>query len=186
MNEKLHLLFAIVMYVSTPRQYSYIFCVCLCAFFLLIAVKSVIIEFKIGRYLSFNLIFMISLFLCTFIIPIFLQPFGYILFSGFDEYINFCTSLVVLAAAIYNLGWYHGINKANFIKCNEINIKPFSSKILKIFNFLSLLAILYYFITFRQTINADLDNSDLGVASYTTILQTILTLSLIIHKTKLL
>ena len=111
LNSKLHIVLAVLMYILAPRQYDYWFCVCLCVLFLIMAIKSVIFEFESKNYLSFNLIFMLSLFLCTFIVPIFLYPLGYYLFAGYDQYVNVCTSLVVLATSVYNWGWQFGYNK---------------------------------------------------------------------------
>ena len=185
LNSKLHIVLAVLMYILAPRQYDYWFCVCLCVLFLIMAIKSVIFEFESKNYLSFNLIFMLSLFLCTFIVPIFLYPLGYYLFAGYDQYVNVCTSLVVLATSVYNWGWQFGYNKIvskqapDFLKDNYIF--PFPNSVIKLLNIISVFSILYYFITFGQTINAGLDNFDLGAAAYTTILQTVLTLSIIVN-----
>lgn len=185
MNSKLHLVVALLMYIFAPREYSFQFCACLCILFIVIAFKSVIYEFERKIYLSFNLIFMFSLFLCTFIVPIFLSPTDYYLFAGYDKYINVCTSLVVLAVCIYNLGWQYAYNRIIKKLGVELNdggrMCPFPNSVIKVLNFLSVISIIYYIITFRITMSAEFENSNLGTASFTTILQTILTLTLIIN-----
>lgn len=183
-NSKIHLMLSVLMYMFAPRQYSFIFCVWTCALFIVMAIKSVMYEFKTKRYLSFNLIFMVSLFCCTFIIPIFLYPLGYYLFSGYDYYVNSCTSLVVFATSIYNLGWEYGfkiLGCQRIVEENDYMIRPFPLSVVKCLNFISIISVLYYLITFNRTINSSFENSDLGAASFTTILQTVLTLALIIN-----
>lgn len=185
LNTNLHLLVAIPLYFFAPKEYSIFYCTCLCILFFLIAYKSVIIEFKTKRYFSFNLIFMLSIFICTFIIPLFLKPTGYSVFTGYDDYINSCTALVVMACGIYNKGWEYGCHKA-IKKYPNLNVEDFGivtipHRVVRFLNFISVLSVAYYAFTFRQTLAVNLDSADLGESSFTTILQTILTLSLIVN-----
>jgi len=185
LNANLHLLIAIPLYLFAPQEYSFFFCTSLCALFFLIAYKSVLFEIETKRYFSFNLIFMLSIFVCTFIIPLFLKPTGYSVFSGYDNYINTCTAMVVMACAIYNKGWEYGYNKAiqshPFNEIEEKSEVTIPDRVVRFLNVLSVLSVVYYLVTFGQTIAANLDNADLGETSFTTILQSVLTLSLIVN-----
>lgn len=185
LSTKLHFIIAFVLYLIAPKQYSYFFCISLCILFLLIAYKSIMYGFKCRCYISFNLIFMFSLFLCTFIIPLFLYPTGYFLFTGYEQYINECTSLVVLAASVYSLGWQYGYQRIESKQLEdsliEQGMSPFPIKVVTVVNIISVASVVYYYITFGETIKAGLDNSDLAAPFYTTILQTVLTLSIIVN-----
>ena len=79
LNSKLHIVLAVLMYILAPRQYDYWFCVCLCVLFLIMAIKSVIFEFESKNYLSFNLIFMLSLFFVYFYCTYIFMPFRVLL-----------------------------------------------------------------------------------------------------------
>jgi len=102
-------LISILLYVFSPKEYSYNYCLILLAVFLILSysiVKSTVIN---NNYFTFHVLFLISFFFVNFVYPIFQYPYNQIPYVVFKHYFNHSlitktTALSVLGISSYNVG----------------------------------------------------------------------------------
>lgn len=104
----LFLVWAVLLYIFAPQDYSFTFCNILHLSFLLEAIYLVWKDRK-NEKIGFNLLFSISFYFTNFVYPIFVYPFfpDFSLFSfPFDDsVISQSTALAFLAYSVYGLGY---------------------------------------------------------------------------------
>lgn len=167
-NNILYLIAAVALYIFAPPGYNLFFCIILAVLFLFIGYKCVKKDFKSEFYLSINVILFIGFFLTTFIVPLFLEPAGFMPLS-LSQYINKCTALVVVAVVSYYIGWNSIEKRETGDEQCEIVVPQNLSKTFNFLFFLTTLIYVLYFIAFMN--NKIGDGNNLGVAYLIPLLQ---------------
>ena len=143
---KILAIIAFIMYLLAPSVYSYSFCACSMAVFIIIF--FILIKKDKKEKVGFNLLFSISFFSCNYLYPVFVYPifpsFSIFAYQINENVISSSTALVTLAYAMYALGYY------NYLRRNRISqdkwdcIDMLSSQQLGIVSFLFLLFFLLF------------------------------------------
>ena len=177
--EILFIVISFCLFLFAPAGFGLPYCFCCAGLFVLMFVLVMRKEFKDKIYFSFNLLFWISMFCATFIVPLFVLPAGFR--SVLDDYANKCTAMTVFAMSLYYFGWCKAYGKKNGqLKEEKIHIIiPFAVvKILRIFTVLVSLLYVYQFVVFFRT--SSIYDNDIGLGFTYTLIQSILCSALIV------
>lgn len=180
MKKYIFVIVAFLLFFVSPKYYSIQFCWLCCALYLLESFFILSLEIKRGIYFSFNLLFLISLFCTTFIVPLFVLPKTY--FPLFGEYANKGTAMVVLAVSVYYVGWYNSFLKKGIDQNKDPLRIHIPLSVSRLFNVFSVLITIVYLIRFFAFLNtSSIYENDLGLGITYTIIQAVLVTSLVVN-----
>ena len=167
------------LFLFAPTGYSIPFCIACAAVYLYMAFLTLKKEITNKTYFSFNLLFWISMFCTTFIVPLFVLPTGFR--YTLDFYANKGTSMVVFSMSLYYAGWisaYHKSRQYDRMSCCSIRVNKTVVRVLSVFSLLVTFLYIYQYAIFLRTSTA-YDN-DIGLGFTYTLIQSILCSALVV------
>ncbi len=102
------LVISVGLFCFAPQNYSFIFCSLCLGVFLLGAYFVLHKDIHRMGLLNFNMLFLLSFFLCSYAFPVFMYPTGFTGIVGVlvdDTLINVCTAMCTVAGSCYFLGY---------------------------------------------------------------------------------
>lgn len=170
---------ALCLFIFAPAGYSLSFCLVCAVMYIVLASLTLSREVKDKTYFSFNLLFWLSMFCTTFIVPLFVLPLG--LRSGLDDQANKCTAMVVLAMSIYFLAWQRAYNK-KLVPGSETKRSIFvPRKVLSVMRVFTILVTILYFYQYAMFMRTStIYDNDIGLGFTYTLIQAILCSSLVV------
>lgn len=168
---------SLILYILAPQDYDFEFCLLCAILYSIVFIYSVKRDFSDKNYISFNILFLLFLFISSFIIPLFIRTST--VFS--DSYINKGTALVTFAAAAYNLGWNKSFSSVPSLQ-DEPFVFPIRYRTKSFFNLLCTVVVLVYIILLSSFMrNLASQTNDFDVVYFVLILQAFLTSTLIVN-----
>ena len=168
---------SIILYILAPEEYDYVFCLYCAILYLVVFIYSVKRDLSDKNYMSFNILFLLFLFITSFITPLFLRTST--IFS--DIYINKGTALVTFAAAVYHMGWHRSFYSISSVD-DESFVFPIRYRTKSFLNILCAVVILVFIILlffFMRSLAGQ--TNDFDVVYFVVILHAFLTLTLIVN-----
>lgn len=173
----LTLFVSLFLYLIAPEGHNYVFCWACALVFFSVCYTAVRQDISEKRYVSFNTVFFVFLFISSFIIPLFLRS----TFSYLDKYINRGTALVTFAACAYNWGWQRPIMRGSYnYDTATVSFIPRLTQV--IMNSLCIIVFIVYIVllaSFMRTL--DNQTNDFDVVYFVLILNAILTSTLLVN-----
>lgn len=178
------ILYAIIsgtLYILAPREYNLPFCLGCCILYILLAFSCIKSERFISKnHISFNFLFFVILWICTFIVPLFLDDVLYTLPLSYNKYINKATALVVLAVAMYHLGWQISIRKSRGLSNKDLRKPRLNKTIVNWLNTLCIISTIGFVIILSTFLKTVKDSNDIQEDVFIlTAIQSFLPLSLL-------
>lgn len=168
-----------LLYFIAPSSYNRTFCIICAIVYALIAISSLRTDFLQKKYLSFNLLFWIGVFFCTFTIPILASEADPILFV-LDDKICKTTALVVVASSMYHVGYVITMKTHNRDESNQLSLRTvnYPSLFMNVLSVLITILLLLTVASFVRTTSTEVN--DLGMGYWATIMQSCLSLIFIL------
>ncbi len=173
----LSLLISLFLFLFAPEGHNYVFCWVCALVYLSVCSTAFRLDISEKRYVSFNIVFFIFLFISSFILPLFLQSTS----SYLDRYINRGTALVTFAACAYNWGWQRSIMRRsyNYDTATVSSIPRMTQVIMSVICIIIFIVYVVLLASFMRTLENQ--TNDFDVVFFVLILNAILTSTLLIN-----